>query len=205
MTDADGYVYQYRPDHPRATKDNSFIPLHQLVVEEVIGRLLDTKREHVHHIDGNPSNNDPSNLQIVDPGVHVRFHRGWKLIGTDWHKPCGACGRFLKVEGNFHKNGPNSSRHKQQGICVDCNKRSCANRKKAVRQHTAKPGRLTKRIEEIARLWASGDSIPEIAKKLGKKTGSVKTDIHGNLRHRFPNLFPYRRNEFRWAETQEAA
>lgn len=203
MTDQFGYVYQYCPDHPRA--NNGYVPLHQLVMEAMIGRLLDTRKEHIHHIDGNPSNNDPSNLQILDPGIHVRFHRGWKLIGTEWHKPCGACGRFLKVEGNFYKNGPNKSRNKYQGICIECNRQSSATRKKAIRQHTARPGRLTKRVQEMARLWASSASVSEIAKALGRKAGAVANDIHGNLRHRFPNLFPYRRNEFRWTENREAA
>ena len=46
---------------------------HRLVAETIIGRpLLDT--EDVHHIDGNKQNNDPSNLEILDHGVHSTHH-----------------------------------------------------------------------------------------------------------------------------------
>lgn len=200
MKDADGYVYQYRPQHPRAG-NNGFVPVHQLVMEEMIGRLMDTRREHIHHIDGNPSNNDPSNLQILKPGIHVRFHRGWKLIGLDWHKPCSPCGRFLKVEGNFYRLGP----EKYSGVCIQCSIKSSKARKRAIRNRTARPGRLTERVKRIAGLWGQGLSVPDIAKQIGSNPEHLASDIHGNLRHRWPSLFPYRRNEFRWAERQEAA
>lgn len=131
MKNADGYVFQYCPEHPRAK--NGFVPLHQLVMEKMIGRLLDTRREHVHHIDGNPSNNDPSNLQLLDPGMHIRFHRGWKLIGIDWHKPCGPCGRFLKVEGNFYRNKSSLS-SPYQGVCIECTLKLSKGRKRPLRE-----------------------------------------------------------------------
>ncbi len=37
---------------------------HRLVAAEMMGRPL-SRREVVHHLDGNPSNNDPSNLQVL--------------------------------------------------------------------------------------------------------------------------------------------
>lgn len=61
-TTANGYVMVRKPDHPRAGK-KGYVYEHILVMEQKLGRL--TKRgEVVHHIDGNPKNNAPENLEL---------------------------------------------------------------------------------------------------------------------------------------------
>lgn len=57
-----GYKYVYSYDHPNRTHDN-YMAEHRLVMEQKLGRLLDRK-EVVHHIDGNPLNNQPDNLMV---------------------------------------------------------------------------------------------------------------------------------------------
>ena len=48
---------------------------HRRIVEKYIGRLLRTC-EHVHHIDINKYNNDPSNLYVFEKGkLHYSLHR----------------------------------------------------------------------------------------------------------------------------------
>jgi endogenous inhibitor of DNA gyrase (YacG/DUF329 family) len=57
-----------RPDHPnRSLKGWQYE--HRLVTEKSIGRYL-ASEEVVHHKDGNKSNNDPSNLEILSPQDH---------------------------------------------------------------------------------------------------------------------------------------
>lgn len=46
---------------------------HRLLMEAKLGRRLKTS-EYVHHKDGNPRNNDPSNLELTDPETHGRLH-----------------------------------------------------------------------------------------------------------------------------------
>jgi hypothetical protein len=41
--------------------------------EAMLGRPL-LKSEDVHHIDGNPANNAPENLRVMDKREHLRFH-----------------------------------------------------------------------------------------------------------------------------------
>jgi len=66
-----GYWYVYRPDHPRATKQR-YVAEHRLVMEQKLGRLL-LRTEVVHHIDGNPQNNDPANLEVFQANSeHLR-------------------------------------------------------------------------------------------------------------------------------------
>lgn len=69
------------------------------LVEKNIGRKL-TRKEHVHHIDGNPENNDLSNLTVVSPSVHRRIHGRWKFVNGVLVKHCCDCDAVIKDEGN---------------------------------------------------------------------------------------------------------
>ena len=42
-------------------------------MERFLGRKLD-RREHVHHIDGDYTNNDLSNLEVLSASVHAKLH-----------------------------------------------------------------------------------------------------------------------------------
>jgi hypothetical protein len=58
--DDPNYKYQYRPEHC-------------VIMENYIGRKMEPD-EVVHHVDGNPYNNDISNLLLLRKLVHDRFH-----------------------------------------------------------------------------------------------------------------------------------
>lgn len=71
-----GYISIYKPDHPQCSKQG-YIFEHRLVVEGIIGRFL-TKKEIVHHIDENKSNNNPANLMLFkNSSEHIKHH--WKI------------------------------------------------------------------------------------------------------------------------------
>jgi hypothetical protein len=60
-----------RPDgYMRDSRTDKYI--HRLVMEKCLGRKLETW-EHVHHIDGNPKNNDISNLQVLTNSEHRKL------------------------------------------------------------------------------------------------------------------------------------
>jgi len=46
---------------------------HRVVAERKIGRYL-TINEHVHHIDRDPHNNSPDNLQVMTTFEHRQLH-----------------------------------------------------------------------------------------------------------------------------------
>ncbi len=47
--------------------------VHRMVAEEMLGRRL-LESEQVHHIDGDKSNNTPSNLIVLSREDHARIH-----------------------------------------------------------------------------------------------------------------------------------
>lgn len=94
------YLRAIVPDHPNATK-NGYVLLHRVIMENQLGRLL-TSEEEVHHIDFNPFNNDPSNLQVLSGYEHRMIHNQnrWSvylLMQCPW---CGYL--FYKARNNTH-------------------------------------------------------------------------------------------------------
>lgn len=71
-----GYQMRFIPDtDPMAAMANRLghVLEHRLVMADHMGRPL-LSDEHVHHIDENPMNNDPSNLKVMSRGEHTRIH-----------------------------------------------------------------------------------------------------------------------------------
>lgn len=91
----DGYVYLYRPDHPRTTKQR-YVSEHRLVMEAKIGRYLEPT-EVVHHKNDQRDDNRPENLELFqDNASHLIATRsgqtpkwseeGKERIRTGWTK-----------------------------------------------------------------------------------------------------------------------
>lgn len=80
----DGYTLVIAPpDHPYPADKHAnmaYILEHRLVMEQHLGRYLEPT-EVVHHIDGNPRNNDISNLRLyTSQAEHIRTeHSGTKV------------------------------------------------------------------------------------------------------------------------------
>jgi hypothetical protein len=72
------YVCETDPPHPRAMhlkdRKRSYVYVHEVVMENLLGKLLDTDKFEVHHKDEDSSNNAPSNLELVSRGDHSRGH-----------------------------------------------------------------------------------------------------------------------------------
>lgn len=76
----DGYILVVAPDdHPHPSDQHKpsglkYILEHRLVMEQKLGRYL-LPTEVVHHIDEDPSNNDPDNLMLFASQLeHVKHH-----------------------------------------------------------------------------------------------------------------------------------
>lgn len=75
--------YKKAPEHLKemARKDG-YIMEHRIIMAEMVGRLL-SREEVVHHIDHNPNNNDPINLELWPTNAdHKRAEFGKYIDGV---------------------------------------------------------------------------------------------------------------------------
>lgn len=109
-----GYVYKYAPDHPNKTK-LGYVMEHRMIVESVIdGLLADTV--DVHHVDGNRSNNNKSNLVACENrAYHMVLHqrdRAYKNCGNAGWLKCGYCGKYSPKQDLYIHSGGTCGYHR---------------------------------------------------------------------------------------------
>ena len=144
-----GYIEIVMPEHPNA-RSNGTVLEHRLMAEKKIGRIL-TKKETVHHIDGDKCNNNLDNLMIFKTSAdHSAFHRGVAALkdGDVWYCPnkghntelCPICCINYK--------------YKQADMCIECwNKFQNANIKRPSREVLKEKIRTSSFLQIGKRIW----------------------------------------------------
>lgn len=74
----DGYIQLYKPDHPSSDKRGRIME-HRYVMEVYLGRVLD-KDEHIHHLNGDKTDNRIENLKIMSNKEHLELHWGGQIL-----------------------------------------------------------------------------------------------------------------------------
>ena len=74
-TISDGYILIFKPEHPYATKQG-YVREHKLIMEKQLGRYL-TRKEQIHHINGNKKDNRIENLILFENAIS---HRNYHLL-----------------------------------------------------------------------------------------------------------------------------
>lgn len=75
VSDGNGYLMIKKPDWYTGRNRSDYIFYHHLVMCENLGITEMPKGYVVHHIDGNPWNNDISNLAMMTVSAHAKLHQ----------------------------------------------------------------------------------------------------------------------------------
>lgn len=109
-----GYVYFIDNEHPLSNKSGK-VYYHRHVISFKLGKWID-KSYHVHHIDENKQNNDPSNLELISPKMHGRKH----IINGNNSKKINKCvlcsKKFITIDDEFCSQSCASSYRQKGGI-----------------------------------------------------------------------------------------
>ena len=82
--------------YTKITVDGKNVREHRYKAEKALGRQL-KRKEHVHHVDYNKKNNDPSNLIVCDSSYHKLIHARTDALnacGNANHMKCAYCGEY---------------------------------------------------------------------------------------------------------------
>ena len=85
-----GYIRYAKDDDGRLRFE------HSIVWEKNYGKI--PLGMQIHHKDFDKTNNDISNLQLVTPLEHKRYHSGCRIVNGEWEKKCSVCGEYKKCD-----------------------------------------------------------------------------------------------------------
>ena len=160
------YLLELCHGHPAADRWG-YVYQHRLVMERILGRYL-TPHEVVHHLDGNPLNNDPANLWLLSHGEHKRLHHRISRLNPRvpaarfTSPPVRSGGRGLLCQPRpvttrtpSSPNGPGQRNHHLH-VCASVGKGAAG---EAITSHTISPGSANNRGAPVLRAQA-GRSHP---------------------------------------------
>jgi len=79
-------IHKHRDGHLRVTRNNKKTDsVRQQFVHRVIGSFYGIEGEVIHHIDGNPENNDPTNLEATTHAEHSKEHFAERVRNGFYH------------------------------------------------------------------------------------------------------------------------
>ena len=78
--DGYGYLQEVKPEWYTGRRGSKHVFKHHLVVCEALGLTCIPKGFVVHHVDGDPKNNELNNLALLTASAHSRLHQFQKRL-----------------------------------------------------------------------------------------------------------------------------
>jgi hypothetical protein len=139
-----GYEELYMPWHPNSSA-NGYIRTHVWVMSRMIGGPVPDGYQ-VHHMDGNKTNNAPSNLMLCTPTDHTRMHilmDAFASCGNPHWRKCRFCGKYDDTSAMVTHSG--GWAHKE------CRSISWQSRKSRYQQVRTNDGKFSMRLRDDLR------------------------------------------------------
>ena len=90
--------------------------VHRLIWENNYGEI--PNGYHIHHLDGDKTNNNIKNLQILSFEEHMLIHSNNIIINGEKYRKCSGCKAILlSCDDNFYKNV-----NRKKNLCKNCSK-----------------------------------------------------------------------------------
>ena len=119
----------------------------RILMAKKLGRPL-KPNEDVHHIDGNPLNNDLTNLEVVTHGEHQRIH---SIKYVDTVETCMICGnQFIKTGASWGRFYADLHRSLPKNRLLTCS-RSCSSKASSGKYKFLY--NLQDRLNEVEKFW----------------------------------------------------
>lgn len=94
-----GYMYcRTNPPHPKQNAKGLY-PLHRVVLENKLGRLL-APGEEAHHADEDKSNNAPSNIELKSKSDHAKHHNP---VLENFELTCPKCDKKFCIKQHLYR------------------------------------------------------------------------------------------------------
>lgn len=145
---------------------------HRWVMEQHLGRKIH-RTEHVHHMNGNRTDNRIENLQLVDASIHNRLHEPRIVTkAKSWAKGFDRC-----IECDT-----TSRPHRARGLCRDCYRRRYRVTGRTIKGSNHPKAKLTDdQVREIRARIKSGEYGTRLAKEFGVTNGLIYMIKNGRI------------------------
>lgn len=132
---------------------------HRYLMEKYLGRKLN-RNEHIHHINGDKSDNRLENLVVMSARKHTRMHKAKHPLT----KECVVCGKIFT---------PSPTKRERAKVCSDScktryDKMNAEKRKKPIRQ-----------LDLSGNLVKEWDSARDVQRTLGFQETAINACLHG--------------------------